>query len=122
MLSRSAASSLLLRLQSENERLKQMRGAANDHQFGTQFTATTEKNYSGYESALDVTQPRPEMQTYRPEESPNQPKAISQRQYREREGELFNELRTSIARLTNQEPGTRLEILTQGGFCSFATE
>ena len=62
------------------------------------------------------------MQTCHPKDSPKQPKAVLQKQYRDREGELFNELRTSVASLTNQEPGTRQEILTQGGFCSFAIE
>ncbi|KIM52448.1 hypothetical protein SCLCIDRAFT_554104 [Scleroderma citrinum Foug A] len=67
----------------------------------------------GHKRALDVTQPRPGMQTCHPKGSPQQPKAVSQRQYRGREGELFDELRTSIASLTNQEPDTRQEILTQ---------
>ena len=56
------------------------------------------------------------------QDSPKQPKAVSQKQYRDRESELFNELRTSIAKLTKQELGTRHEILSQGEFCSFATE
>ncbi|KIM70791.1 hypothetical protein SCLCIDRAFT_1206943 [Scleroderma citrinum Foug A] len=40
-------------------------------------------------------------------------KAISQRDYRGRESELFDELRTAIAGLTSQDPTTRHEILTE---------
>ena len=60
------------------------------------------------------------MQTCHPEDRPRQPKAVSQKQYRDRESELFNELRTSITSLADQGAGTRHEILTQGVFCSFA--
>jgi len=58
-----------------------------------------------------------------PQGSSKQPKAATQKLYRDRESELFNELRTSIAGLTHQDPSTRHDILTQGEFClTFATE
>lgn len=42
-----------------------------------------------------------------------QPKASLQREYRKREGDVFNELRDIIRELNNQEPATRHDILSE---------
>ena len=77
---------------------------------------------SKYESALDVTPPRLGMQHHDLQENPEQPKNALQDQYRDRESKLCEQLRVSIANLTNQDPSTRYEIFTEGEFCSFAIE
>jgi len=56
------------------------------------------------------------------QESPEQPKSALQDQEHDRESKLCEQLRASIANLTNQDPSTRHEIFTEGGFCSFAIE
>ena len=57
---------------------------------------------------------------------PRQNKAISQKEYREKEGEGFNILRNVIRNITGEDPGTRLEILKKGCFSNvipkFATD
>ena len=57
MLSCSAASRLLMSLQSENARLKQMQCVANVHHSGTQFPATTEKSFLSLPHAPIENQP-----------------------------------------------------------------
>ena len=50
------------------------------------------------------------------QESPRQPKAALQKEYRKRESELFDQLRGYIGNMTKHQPDTRQDILTEGGF------
>ena len=50
------------------------------------------------------------------QESPRQPKAVLEKEYRKRESELFDQLRGYIGSMTECQPDTRQGILTEGGF------